>query len=75
MGSGHLAKLDRRHPVDVNDGVERAGQAHHIEVGLRAGRVVEGDDLPEEDLKVGMDMKAVVNELPNGQLNYVFQKP
>jgi len=23
---------------------------------------------------VGMDMKTVANELPNGQLNYVFQK-
>lgn len=32
-------------------------------------------DLPEEEIKVGMDMKPVVNELPNGQLNYVFQKP
>ncbi len=31
-------------------------------------------DVPEEDIKVGMDMKTVVNELPNGQLNYVFQK-
>lgn len=31
-------------------------------------------DVPEEEIKVGMDMKTVVNELPNGQLNYVFQK-
>jgi len=31
-------------------------------------------DLPEDEIKVGMEMKAVVNELPNGQLNYVFQK-
>jgi uncharacterized OB-fold protein len=27
-----------------------------------------------EDVAVGMEMKAVVNTLPNGQLNYVFQK-
>jgi uncharacterized protein len=31
-------------------------------------------DLPEDDLKVGMTMKTVANTLPNGQLNYVFQK-
>ena len=31
-------------------------------------------DVPEEEIKVGMDMKTVVNELPNGQLYYVFQK-
>ncbi len=31
-------------------------------------------NVPEEEIKVGMDMKTVVNELPNGQLNYVFQK-
>ena len=31
-------------------------------------------DLPEEDIQVGMEMKAEVNTLPNGQLNYVFQK-
>jgi uncharacterized OB-fold protein len=31
-------------------------------------------DVPEEEVKVGMEMKTVVNELPNGQLNYVFQK-
>ena len=32
------------------------------------------NDLPEEDIQVGMEMKAEVNTLPNGQLNYVFQK-
>jgi len=31
-------------------------------------------DLPEEEIKVGMAMKTVANTLPNGQLNYVFQK-
>jgi hypothetical protein len=31
-------------------------------------------DIPEDEIKVGMEMKAVRNELPNGQLNYVFQK-
>ena len=31
-------------------------------------------ELPEDEIKVGMEMKTVVNELPNGQLNYVFQK-
>ena len=29
---------------------------------------------PEEDIKVGMEMETGVNTLPNGQLNYVFQK-
>jgi uncharacterized OB-fold protein len=36
------------------------------------GRVASG--LPEEEIKVGMPMKTAVNTLPNGQLNYVFQK-
>ena len=31
-------------------------------------------DLPEEEIKVGMEMKTVVNHLPTGQLNYVFTK-
>ena len=31
-------------------------------------------DLPDEEIQVGMEMKADVNKLPNGQLNYVFQK-
>ncbi|MEW6671717.1 MAG: Zn-ribbon domain-containing OB-fold protein [Thermodesulfobacteriota bacterium] len=31
-------------------------------------------DLPDNEIKVGMDMKTAANRLPNGQLNYVFQK-
>jgi len=31
------------------------------------------DDLDEEKIKIGMPMKTRVNELPNGQLNYVFE--
>ena len=36
------------------------------------GRI--SSDLPEEEIKVGMEMKTAVNKLPNEQLNYVFQK-
>ena len=36
------------------------------------GRI--SSDLTDAEIKVGMDLKAVVNKLPNGQLNYVFQK-
>lgn len=36
------------------------------------GRIAPG--LPEKDLRIGMDMKTVVNRLPNGQINYVFEK-
>jgi len=36
------------------------------------GRIAK--DVADEDIKVGMQMKAVVNKLPNEQLNYVFQK-
>ncbi len=36
------------------------------------GRIA--DDVPEEEIKAGMEMKTMVNELPNGQLNYVFKK-
>jgi uncharacterized OB-fold protein len=31
-------------------------------------------DLSPEGVEVGMDMKTVVNTLPNGQVNYVFEK-
>jgi uncharacterized OB-fold protein len=31
-------------------------------------------DIPEDEVKVGMALKTEVNKLPNGQLNYVFQK-
>jgi uncharacterized protein len=31
-------------------------------------------ELPDEEVKVGMQMKAVPNKLPNDQLNFVFQK-
>jgi len=36
------------------------------------GRIA--DDVPEDEIKVGMEMTTQVNRLPNGQLNYVFQK-
>ena len=31
-------------------------------------------DVPEEEITIGMEMKTQVNELPNGQVNYVFNK-
>jgi uncharacterized OB-fold protein len=31
-------------------------------------------ELPEEELQLGMEMTAAVNRLPNGQLNFVFNK-
>ncbi len=37
------------------------------------GRIA--DNLSKEDIEVGMEMETVANELPNGQLNYVFRKP
>jgi uncharacterized OB-fold protein len=36
------------------------------------GRIA--DNVPENEIEVGMEMETVVNTLPNGQLNYVFQK-
>jgi len=36
------------------------------------GRLESG--LSQDEIKVGMKMKAVVNELPNGHMNYVFKK-
>jgi uncharacterized OB-fold protein len=36
------------------------------------GRIAK--DLPEGEIKIGMEMKTVTNKLPNEQLNYVFQK-
>jgi len=36
------------------------------------GRIAK--ELPDGDIRVGMSMKTVVNQLPNGKMNYVFQK-
>lgn len=35
------------------------------------GRIA--SDIPEADIRVGMEMKTEANTLPNGQLNYVFK--
>ena len=31
-------------------------------------------NVPEEEIRIGMEMKTKVNQLPNGQMNYVFEK-
>jgi uncharacterized OB-fold protein len=31
-------------------------------------------DLPDDEIRIGMEMKTVANRVANGQLNYVFQK-
>jgi hypothetical protein len=36
------------------------------------GRIAK--EVPENEVSVGMPMKTRVNRLPNGQLNYVFEK-
>jgi uncharacterized OB-fold protein len=36
------------------------------------GRIA--NELAEEEIQLGMEMKTEVNRLPNGQLNYVFRK-
>ena len=36
------------------------------------GRI--GKNVPENEITVGMAMKTVANTLPNGQINYVFEK-
>ena len=36
------------------------------------GRIASG--IPDDEIKLGMEMKTEVNTLPNGQLNYVFRK-
>ncbi|MDZ7698621.1 MAG: Zn-ribbon domain-containing OB-fold protein [Deltaproteobacteria bacterium] len=36
------------------------------------GRIA--DDVPENEIQVGMEMVTRMNRLPNGQLNYVFHK-
>jgi len=36
------------------------------------GRI--SSDVPEEEIRLGMEMETVVNRLPDGQLNYVFKK-
>jgi uncharacterized protein len=36
------------------------------------GRIA--SDVPEEEIKIGMELKTAVNHLPNGQLNFVFQQ-
>ncbi len=36
------------------------------------GRIA--SDIPEKDIQLGMALKTVANQLPKGQLNYVFTK-
>ena len=36
------------------------------------GRIA--DDVPENEIQLGMEMVTEMNRLPNGQLNYVFHK-
>lgn len=36
------------------------------------GRIA--SDMPDDEIKVGMEMRTEANKLPNGQLNYVFCK-
>ncbi len=36
------------------------------------GRIAK--DVPEDEIKVGMEMKTIVNKTSNEQLNYVFQR-
>lgn len=36
------------------------------------GRIA--SDVPDEEIEIGMEMETRANELPNGQLNYVFHK-
>jgi len=36
------------------------------------GRIA--SNIPESEIKLGMEMRTVVNKLPSGQLNYVFEK-
>lgn len=36
------------------------------------GRIA--SDMPDDEIKVGMEMRTEANKLPNGQLNYVFYK-
>jgi hypothetical protein len=36
------------------------------------GRIA--DEIPEEEIQVGMEMTTRANTLSNGQLNFVFQK-
>lgn len=31
-------------------------------------------DLADDEIEVGMEMKTVTNQLPNGQVNYIFEK-
>lgn len=31
-------------------------------------------DIPDEDIELGMEMVTAVNQLPNGQYNYIFKK-
>jgi uncharacterized OB-fold protein len=37
------------------------------------GRIA--SEIPEEEIQLGMEMVTTANELPKGQLNYVFKKP
>jgi uncharacterized OB-fold protein len=74
-GSGTLVTFSRLEYAPVGFGEDLPYCIAVVDYGGYKvfGRIA--GEVPAEDIQIGMQMKTVVNELPNGQLNYVFKKP
>jgi len=73
-GTGELLTYSRLHYAPVGFEEDLPYTIAVVDFGEHKifGRI--SSDIAEENIKVGMKMRVVVNELPNGQLNYIFQK-
>ena len=73
-GQGRLVTFSRLKygPVGFEDDLPYAIALVEYDGFKVFGRIA--DDIPEQELRVGMAMETKANRLPGGQLNYVFQK-
>ena len=73
-GSGKLVTYSKLEfaPVGFQDDVPYSIALLNYGTFKIFGRIAK--DVPESEIKVGMEMKTVVNKTSNEQLNYVFQK-
>ncbi|MBW2563670.1 MAG: Zn-ribbon domain-containing OB-fold protein, partial [Deltaproteobacteria bacterium] len=73
-GSGKLVTYSKLEfaPVGFQDDVPYSIALLNYGTFKIFGRIAK--DVPESEIKVGMEMKTIVNKTSNEQLNYVFQK-
>jgi uncharacterized OB-fold protein len=73
-GAGRLATFSKLEYAPIGFGDDLPYAIAVVDYGDYKvfGRIA--GNVPEDEIQVGMEMKTVVNALPDGQLNYVFEK-